>query len=154
VPAGAPGRESRASVRERVRASRAFQAISAPKAPCARTILDKHACGLSSCFVEPFEFFVKGPPLSQQTRNPARLREWKAYVRSEAAIRWPAEAPVEVALKLTVVYYHERAAVLIDHDNLVKPIQDALAGLVYFIGTIGRSQTRKRARPASTGAFA
>jgi hypothetical protein len=38
---------------------------------------------------------------------------------------------VEVPLKLTVVYYHERQSVLIDHDNMIKPIQDALAGLIY-----------------------
>jgi Holliday junction resolvase RusA-like endonuclease len=34
-------------------------------------------------------------------------------------------------LKLTVVYYHERDSVLIDHDDMTKLIQDALAGLVY-----------------------
>lgn len=34
-------------------------------------------------------------------------------------------------MKLTGVYYHERHSVLIGHDNMIKPIQDALAGLVY-----------------------
>lgn len=29
--------------------------------------------------MDVFEFFVEGPPLSQQTKNPARLREWKEY---------------------------------------------------------------------------
>lgn len=80
--------------------------------------------------MDPFEFFVEGPPLSQQTRNPARLRQWKTDVRAEAAKLWLAP-PVEVNLKLTVVYYHERESVLIDHDNMIKPIQDALAGLIY-----------------------
>ena len=80
--------------------------------------------------MDPFEFFVEGPPLSQQTRNPRKLREWKEYVRAEAAKLWPTQAPLEVALKLTVVYYHERQSVSIDHDNMIKPIQDALAGLV------------------------
>jgi crossover junction endodeoxyribonuclease RusA len=47
-------------------------------------------------------------------------------------------------LKLTVVYYHERQAVLIDHDNMIKPIQDALAGLVYRNDRqITDAQTRK-----------
>jgi crossover junction endodeoxyribonuclease RusA len=77
--------------------------------------------------VDPFEFFVEGPPLSQQTRNSERLREWKEYVRAEAAKLWLNQAPVELPLKLTVVYYHERQSVLIDHDNMIKPIQDALA---------------------------
>ena len=43
-----------------------------------------------------------------------------------------------------MVYYHERPAVLIDHDNMVKPIQDALAGLVYRNDRqITDAQTRK-----------
>ncbi len=94
--------------------------------------------------MEPFEFFVEGPPLSQQTRNPGRLRDWKEYVRAEATKLWSNRPPVEISLKLTVVYYHERQAVLIDHDNMIKPIQDALAGLVYKNDRqITDAQTRK-----------
>jgi Holliday junction resolvase RusA-like endonuclease len=94
--------------------------------------------------VDPFEFFVDRPPLSQQTRYPSRLREWKEYVRAEAAKLWPTQPPVEISLKLTVVYYHERQSVLIDHDNMIKPIQDALAGLVYKNDRqITDAQTRK-----------
>ena len=94
--------------------------------------------------MDPFEFFVEGPPLSQQTRNSERLREWKEYVRAEAAKLWLNQTPVEVPLKLTVVYYHERQSVLIDHDNMIKPIQDALAGLIYKNDRqITDAQTRK-----------
>jgi Holliday junction resolvase RusA-like endonuclease len=91
-----------------------------------------------------FEFFVEGPPLSQQTRNPSRLREWKEYVRAEAAKLWLDREPERGPLKLTVVYYHERQSVLIDHDNMIKPIQDALAGLIYQNDRqITDAQTRK-----------
>jgi Holliday junction resolvase RusA-like endonuclease len=94
--------------------------------------------------VDILEFFVEGPPLSQQTRNPARLREWKEYVRAAAAKLWGDQEPREGPLKLTVVYYHERQSVLIDHDNMIKPIQDALAGLVYRNDRqITDAQTRK-----------
>jgi crossover junction endodeoxyribonuclease RusA len=94
--------------------------------------------------VHTFEFFVEGPPLSQQTRNSVRLRDWKEYVRSEAARLWQAQEPYEGPLKITVVYYHERQAVSIDHDNMFKPIQDALAGLVYKNDRqITDAQTRK-----------
>jgi crossover junction endodeoxyribonuclease RusA len=94
--------------------------------------------------VDKFDFYVEGPPLSQQTRNAARLREWKEYVRAEAAKLWRAQEPHEGPLKLTVVYYHERQSVLIDHDNMVKPIQDALAGLLYRNDRqITDAQTRK-----------
>ena len=91
-----------------------------------------------------FEFFVEGPPLSQRTHNTAKLRKWKEYVRDEAAKLWHAQKPHEGALKLTVVYYHERQAVPIDHDNMIKPIQDALAGLIYKNARqITDAQTRK-----------
>ncbi len=94
--------------------------------------------------MDPFEFFVEGPPLFQQTRNPGRLREWKEYVRAEAAKLWPIQAAVEIPVKLTVVYYHERQSVSIDHDNMIKPIQDALAGLIYRNDRqITDGQTRK-----------
>jgi hypothetical protein len=45
------------------------------------------------------EFFIEGPPLSQQTRKPGRLREWKEYVRAEAAKLWQAQTPLEMPLK-------------------------------------------------------
>ena len=52
---------------------------------------------------------------------------------------------------LTVVYYHERPAVRMDNDNLVKPIQDALIGLVYVDD---RQITDTRVRKTSIdGAF-
>lgn len=94
--------------------------------------------------MDPFEFFVEGPPLSQQTCNSERLREWKQYVRAEAAKLWLNRSRVEFPLKLTVVYHHERQSVLIDHDNMIKPIQDALGGLIYENDRqITDAQTRK-----------
>jgi hypothetical protein len=39
--------------------------------------------------------------------------------------------PVRVSLRFSVTYYHDGVSVRIDNDNLVKPIQDALNGLVY-----------------------
>jgi crossover junction endodeoxyribonuclease RusA len=80
----------------------------------------------------PFEFIVDGPPVSHQTKNPSRLREWKSFVRAEVAKRWPMGLPpISVAVKITVVYYHDGEVVRIDEDNMIKPIQDAMNGLVY-----------------------
>jgi Holliday junction resolvase RusA-like endonuclease len=82
--------------------------------------------------VLPFEFIVDGPPVSHQTRHPARLRAWQATVRTAAVQRWPANTPPYTSrLKLTVIYYHDGVAVRMDNDNMVKPIQDALNGLIY-----------------------
>ena len=72
--------------------------------------------------MDTVEFSVEGPPVSSQTWRRARLREWKEYLRTEAAKLWQGREPYEGALKLTVVYYHERPAVLIDHDNIASSL--------------------------------
>lgn len=79
----------------------------------------------------PFEFTVPGPPVSHQSHNKARLAAWRQLVRAAAAARWPGSPPVGTTLKITVSYYHEAGTVRMDNDNLLKPIQDALIGLVY-----------------------
>jgi len=80
----------------------------------------------------PFESIVEGPPLSQQTRSRARLQAWNATVRAAAVQRWTSgDLPAAVPIRITVVYYHDGPAVAMDNDNLVKPVQDALNGLVY-----------------------
>jgi hypothetical protein len=57
---------------------------------------------------------------------------WQSTVRDEAAKHWPVgQQPLSVPLQITVVYYHDSPSARIDNDNLVKPIQDALNGLVY-----------------------
>jgi Holliday junction resolvase RusA-like endonuclease len=79
----------------------------------------------------PFEFTVPGPPVSHQSRNKAKLAAWRQMVRTAASARWGAAAPLGVPLRITVSYYHQGLAVRIDNDNMVKPLQDALIGLVY-----------------------
>jgi len=80
----------------------------------------------------PFEFTVEGPPISHQTRRPERLQAWKQAVRHAALQRWPEGiSPFKLRLKMRVCYYHDGVAVRIDNDNMVKPIQDALNGLIY-----------------------
>ena len=80
----------------------------------------------------PCEFKVEGPPVSHQTRRSERLRDWQARVRAAAQLRWlSGQPPVSGPLKITVVYYHDAITVRLDNDNMLKPIQDALIGLVY-----------------------
>jgi crossover junction endodeoxyribonuclease RusA len=81
----------------------------------------------------PFEFTVEGPPVSYQTRVRLRLRAWEDKVAHAAKVWLPAGAsPIASGrLKITLVYYHERPSVNIDNDNLLKPVQDALKGIVY-----------------------
>lgn len=79
----------------------------------------------------PFEFIVDGPPVSQQTRNRARLQEWKTIVKSAAQLYWSrAESPSDQRLKLSITYFYDSTSP--DVDNIIKPIQDSLIGLVYI----------------------
>jgi crossover junction endodeoxyribonuclease RusA len=79
--------------------------------------------------MQPFEFVIPQRPVSQQARRQARLREWKDFVAGHArlAIHEPRELAIEpVALKL--LYLYDEAA--LDADNILKPIQDALIGVL------------------------
>ncbi len=78
----------------------------------------------------PFEFAVLGTPVSMQTRNRDRLRGWIRDVRAAAVGRVPPGAePVDFRVIITIVYYYADAP--LDTDNMIKPIQDALKGVVY-----------------------
>jgi Holliday junction resolvase RusA-like endonuclease len=77
----------------------------------------------------PFEFVIPQRPVSQQARRQARLREWRDFVARHArlAINEPRELATEpVALRL--LYLYDEAA--LDADNILKPIQDALIGVL------------------------
>lgn len=79
----------------------------------------------------PFEFTVPGQPVSHQTRNRAKLADWSRFVRTWASLHWGLKVPVTEAVKLTVTYFHEGAEIRLDNDNMLKPIQDSLNGIIY-----------------------
>ncbi|SRR5712691_9138697 len=100
----------------------------------------------------PFEFVVDGPPVSAQGSSRGRAA-WQARVLAAAAARWPAgEAPCEVPVAIRITHFYDgtngRPA---DVDNIIKPIQDALKGLVY-LDDHQVADTRSRRRDIS-GAF-
>ncbi|MBE9201951.1 MULTISPECIES: RusA family crossover junction endodeoxyribonuclease [unclassified Nodularia (in: cyanobacteria)] len=77
-----------------------------------------------------FEFIINGTPVSQQARRREKLRAWKATVRQEVEKYWPLEEqPATGLVMLKVTYFYDSIAM--DVDNIVKPIQDAIIGLVY-----------------------
>lgn len=77
----------------------------------------------------PFEFTILGPPVSHQTRNRARLQQWKSTVNSRAATLWPHTSTYPDIVSVIITYYYEGESP--DVDNIIKPIQDALEGIVY-----------------------
>jgi hypothetical protein len=75
------------------------------------------------------EFLVLKRPVSLQARNRANLHPWKSFVRAEANKTWAGQTVQEGELQLTLIYLCGESPP--DTDNIVKPIQDALVGLVF-----------------------
>ena len=77
------------------------------------------------------EFTIGGPPISHQTRDKANLRRWMTEIRAAASIAWAGKPPLTAQLKCTIINFHEGGLASLDDDNMVKPIRDAMNGLVY-----------------------
>ncbi len=77
----------------------------------------------------PFEFVIDGPPVSQQARRRELIREWKEEVERVARLQWDTTPPFDGQVMVTISYFFEN--VLLDVDNIPKPVLDALHGLVY-----------------------
>lgn len=91
-----------------------------------------------------FDFCVEGPPISQQAKRGTSRARWKAKVLAAATSLWPAgQAPIADAVSVRITYFYEGAA--LDVDNMVKPILDAISGLVYVDDNqVNESHARKR----------
>ena len=97
----------------------------------------------------PCEFVLPERPVSQQVRRRTRLREWKQLVaeRARSAIEAPRVLATEpVALRLLYLYDD----IALDVDNILKPILDALIGvLLEDDSVITDVEIRRRWRRAS-----
>lgn len=81
----------------------------------------------------PFEFNIIGKPISHQTKDKQRLRDWKGKVRHVAEACWSPE-PVGGYVKVTITHYYDAQhgeEGVPDSDNIVKPVRDALNGVIY-----------------------
>lgn len=76
-----------------------------------------------------FDFLIPQRAVSLQTRTRANLQAWKSYVQEEAARTWSGQIYSGQDIQLTLVYLYDSDPV--DTDNIIKPIQDALVGLIY-----------------------
>lgn len=73
---------------------------------------------------------MDGPPVSHQTSNRGRYREWKEFVRKEAEKYWShANEAIAGPAMFQINYFYD--VIELDIDNIVKPIQDAINGLAY-----------------------
>lgn len=76
------------------------------------------------------EFIVPGVPISAQTSNKARKQEWTAAVTAAAQGAW-LKPPLDTKLAVSVTYF-EPGTWKLDLDNMVKPILDAITGVVWI----------------------
>jgi crossover junction endodeoxyribonuclease RusA len=82
--------------------------------------------------VPTFEFVVEGPPVSlrAQRKNARRYQRWVTTVGEAARKEWPStQSPTSADVEVVVTIYYTAAPP--DVDNVIKPILDALKGLVY-----------------------
>ncbi len=79
--------------------------------------------------VTHFEFLIPQRPVSVQTKKRRNLQAWMDFVKNEAAKTWTGTILTNPGIKVTLVYIADDSAP--DADNIIKPIQDALIGLVY-----------------------
>ncbi len=78
----------------------------------------------------PIEFIFNGPPLSLQSKNKAKKRNYKTMIASEAlSVLPPGFTPTTDEVEIIITYYYENQSG--DVDNIIKPIQDSLNGIIY-----------------------
>jgi crossover junction endodeoxyribonuclease RusA len=77
-----------------------------------------------------FEMLIPKRPVSHQAKNRANLQNWKDFVYGRARKEWKRGTPLQdVGLRFTLVYLCNDSPA--DVDNIIKPIQDALIGVVF-----------------------
>jgi crossover junction endodeoxyribonuclease RusA len=83
----------------------------------------------------PFEFVVIGKPISYQTKERKRLQTWREEVRQVAETCWDKKTPIGDSIKVIITHYYDtpygEESAVPDSDNIVKPIRDALNGVIY-----------------------
>ncbi|MEX0727708.1 MAG: RusA family crossover junction endodeoxyribonuclease [Planctomycetaceae bacterium] len=78
----------------------------------------------------PIEFIVEGTPLSAQAKHHSR-RKWKLHVAASAHAALP-NSFSELSGQLRVLLYVFFTTAGVDIDNVLKPILDAMTGVVYL----------------------
>ncbi len=79
--------------------------------------------------MKTFEFILPRRPISHQAKNTEHRQQWKDFVFGRAFQKWQGAPIANERIRFTVVYLCEEDPP--DINNIIKPIQDALIGLVY-----------------------
>lgn len=76
-----------------------------------------------------FEFIVPRRPVSFQTTNRGNLSLWKDYVYGYAFREWRGTPVTDRFFRFSIVFLCDEEPP--DINNVIKPIEDVLCGLVY-----------------------
>ncbi len=76
-----------------------------------------------------FEMLIPRRPVSHQTKNRDNLQVWKDFVYGRAFQEWRGTPCTMEGICLTLVYLCDDSPA--DIDNIIKPIQDTLIGVVF-----------------------
>lgn len=77
-----------------------------------------------------FEMLIPRRPVSLQAKNRNNLQDWKTFIYGRARSEWKGGVPYQASgIRLTLVYLCDDSPA--DIDNIIKPIQDALVGVVF-----------------------
>lgn len=76
-----------------------------------------------------FEFIIPRRPVSFQTTDRNNLRLWKEFVYGYSFREWQNLPIINQYLRFSVVFLCDESPP--DINNVIKPIEDALCGLVY-----------------------
>ena len=79
----------------------------------------------------PFELFVLGTPVSQQSRLRANRDAWQARIREACTLSLPEAHRASQAVVAVTIYYFPAEPMQGDLDNIIKPILDALSRYVF-----------------------
>jgi Holliday junction resolvase RusA-like endonuclease len=83
----------------------------------------------------PLRFVVIGKPISHQTKDRAALGRWKAAVARTAKEVVSDRAPLGGLCKCNITHFYDtpdgNESGVPDSDNIVKPVRDALNGIIW-----------------------
>jgi Holliday junction resolvase RusA-like endonuclease len=80
--------------------------------------------------VLPFERFVFATPVSRQSRDRKKRRDWREEIRAKALeVQAPHDLPWSEPIRVRIGYYFRGDS--LDVDNILKAILDGLEGVVY-----------------------
>lgn len=97
----------------------------------------------------PVEFVIPQRPVSQQARRRDRVREWKEFVAEHArGAVGPAHELLVGPVALRLLYLYDE--VVLDVDNILKPIHDALIGVLFEDDAVVTDVEIRRCRRGTT----